>query len=89
MITKAVRLYGKQDLRLEEIELPSLTEDEILAKVVSHCICMSSYKANKPGTDHKRIPINVAESLITIGHEISGELVDIVANWKHKFKARL
>ena len=42
MKTKALRLYGKEDLRLEEFELPEPKEDEILAKVVSDSICMSS-----------------------------------------------
>jgi len=87
MKTKAVRLYGKEDLRLEEFELPAITADEILAKVVSDSICMSSYKAAKQGTDHKRIPDDVAEKPIIIGHEFAGELVEIGANWKHKFKA--
>jgi threonine dehydrogenase-like Zn-dependent dehydrogenase len=87
MRTRAVRLYGKEDLRLEEFELPAITADEILAKVVSDSICMSSYKAAKQGADHKRIPANVAENPIIIGHEFSGELVEIGANWKHKFKA--
>ena len=41
MKTKALRLYGKEDLRLEEFELPELKDDEILAKVVSDSICMS------------------------------------------------
>jgi len=31
MKTKAVRIYGKKDLRLEEFELPALKDDEILA----------------------------------------------------------
>ena len=31
MKTKAVRLYGKMDLRMEEFELPAIKEDEILA----------------------------------------------------------
>lgn len=30
MKTRAVRLYGKKDLRLEEFELPEIKEDEIL-----------------------------------------------------------
>ena len=30
MKTKALRLYGKEDLRLEEFELPELKDDEIL-----------------------------------------------------------
>ena len=45
MKTRAVRLYGKKDLRLEEFELPAIGKDEILAKVVTDSICMSSYKA--------------------------------------------
>jgi threonine dehydrogenase-like Zn-dependent dehydrogenase len=87
MKTKAVRLYGKEDLRLEEFELPAIKDDEILAKVISDSICMSSYKAAKQGADHKRIPNDVAKNPIIIGHEFSGELVEIGANWKHKFKA--
>ena len=62
MKTKAVRLYGKNDLRVEAFELPAMGEDEILAKVVSDSLCMSSYKAATQGTDHKRIPDDVAEN---------------------------
>ena len=87
MKTRAVRLYGKEDLRLEEFELPSITADEILAKVVSDSICMSSYKAAKQGTGHKRIPAGVDENPVIIGHEFAGELIEIGDNWKHKFKA--
>ncbi len=87
MKTKAVRLYGKGDLRLDEFELPAINDDEILAKVVTDSICMSSYKAAKQGTAHKRIPDNVADNPVMIGHEFSGELIEIGANWKHKYKA--
>ncbi len=87
MRTKAVRLYGKNDLRLESFELPAINDDEILAKVVSDSICMSSYKAAHQGTDHKRIPDNVAENPVIIGHEFSGEIVKVGANWQHKFSA--
>jgi len=87
MKTKAVRLYGKEDLRLEEFELPAIKSDEILAKVISDSICMSSYKAATQGTDHKRVPADIAENPIIIGHEFSGELVEIGADWQHKFKA--
>ena len=87
MKTKAIRLYGKKDLRMEEFELPEINEDEILAKVISDSICMSSYKAASQGSGHKRIPNNIAENPILIGHEFAGELVEIGDNWKHKFKA--
>lgn len=77
MKTKAVRLYGKNDLRLEEFELPEIKDDEILAKVFTDSVCMSSYKAAYQGTDHKRVPDDVAQNPIIIGHEMCGELVEI------------
>ena len=86
MKTRAVRLYGKKDLRLEEFDLPPIKEDEILAKVVTDSLCMSSYKASSQGTDHKRIPDDVAENPIIIGHEFAGELLEVGSKWAHKFK---
>ena len=54
MKTKAVRLYGVRDLRLEEFELPEIKEDEILVKVMSDSICMSTYKLVEQGKKHKK-----------------------------------
>lgn len=87
MKTKACRLYGKKDLRLEEFELPPIKNDEILAKIVSDSVCMSSYKAAMQGEDHKRVPNDVAENPIIIGHEFCGEILEVGAKWQHKFKA--
>ena len=42
MKTKAIRINGVNDLRLDEFELPEIRDDEILAKVVSDSICMSA-----------------------------------------------
>jgi len=86
MKTKAVRLYGKKDLRLEEFELPKIKENEILAKVVCDSLCMSSYKAASQGTDHKRIPNDAAINPVIIGHEFAGELVEIGSKWSSQFK---
>ncbi len=85
MKTKAVRLYGKKDLRIEEFELPPLGEDEILARVVTDSLCMSSYKASIQGTEHKRIPDDVAEHPVMIGHEFAGEIVEVGAKWQEQF----
>jgi L-sorbose 1-phosphate reductase len=87
MKTKAVRLYGKKDLRVEEFELPQINNDEILAKVVTDSICMSSYKAANQATDHKRVPNDVADNPIIIGHEFAGEIVEVGDKYKEKFKA--
>ena len=86
MKTKAVRLYGTCDLRLEEFELPQIKEDEILAKVVSDSICMSSYKSSHQGAAHKRVPNDVAEHPTIIGHEFAGEIVEVGARWAGQFK---
>jgi len=86
MKTLAVRLYGKEDLRLEEFDLPPLKDNEILAQVISDSICMSSYKAAEQGADHKRVPDDVAENPTIIGHEMSGRLVEVGRNWRKAFK---
>lgn len=86
MKTKAVRLYGKCDLRLEEFELPQIKDDEILAKVVSDSICMSSYKSSHQGAEHKRVPDDIAEHPTMIGHEFAGEIVEVGAKWQDQFK---
>ena len=40
MKTRAVRLYGEMDLRMEEFELPAIKDTEILACVISDSICV-------------------------------------------------
>lgn len=87
MKTKAVRLYGKDDLRLEEFELPAIGEDEILAKVVCDSICMSSYKASHQADTHKRVPRDIAEHPTIIGHEFAGEVVEVGTCWQNEWKA--
>lgn len=75
MKTKAVRLYGEKDLRLEEFELPKLKNGEILIKVISDSVCMSTYKTAKQGATHIRVPNNVAENPVIIGHEFCPRLL--------------
>ena len=87
MQTKCVRLHGQNDLRLETIELPEIKDDEILVKNISDSICMSSYKAAIQGANHKRVPDDVAENPVIIGHEFCGEIVKVGARWEGKFKA--
>ena len=87
MKTTAVRLYGKEDLRLETFDLPEITENEILARIVSDSICMSTFKAAEQGAAHKRVPNDVAENPIIVGHEFCGEIVEVGAKWQNEFKA--
>lgn len=87
MITKALRLYGKNDVRVEEFELPPIKDDEILAKVVCDSLCMSSYKAAIQGEDHKRVPNDIAQNPVMLGHEFAGEIVQVGKKWKDRYSA--
>jgi threonine dehydrogenase-like Zn-dependent dehydrogenase len=86
MKTKAARIYGQNDIRLEEFELPPIKDDEILARIVSDSICMSSHKLAIQGNAHKRVRGDLKQNPVIIGHEFCGELVEIGAKWKGQFK---
>ncbi|MBE6703454.1 MAG: L-sorbose 1-phosphate reductase [Ruminococcaceae bacterium] len=79
MKTTAVRLHGAMDLRLDEFELPALGEKEILVHFITDSLCASTYKAVKLGTDHKRVPPDVAENPVMVGHEMCGVITEVGA----------
>ncbi len=86
MKAKAVRLHAANDLRLEEFELPQIKDDEVLVRVVSDSICMSTYKCATLGVDHKRVHEDVAEHPAIMGHEFAGDIVEVGAKWADRFK---
>lgn len=79
-------MYGLDDLRLEEFELPEIKDDEILVKVMSDSICMSTYKLVKQGKKHKRAPQNIDTNPIIVGHEFAGDIVQVGKKWQDQFK---
>ncbi len=85
METKAVRIHGKMDLRLETVELPDIGPDDVRIKIISDSLCMSSYKAAVEGPEHKRVPNDCAENPTIIGHEFCGQIVEVGENWKDKY----
>lgn len=86
MQTLALRLHGKNDLRLERFELPEPADDEILADIITNSICMSDHKAAAQGPDHKRVPKDLAQHPIIIGHEFCGTLLRVGKKWRHQFR---
>ena len=87
MKTRAVRLYGENDLRLEEFDLPEIKDDEILAKVISDSICMSSHKLAMQGVKHKRVRHDLGKQQPIIGHEFCGIIEKVGTKWAERFKA--
>ncbi|MCX8187987.1 MAG: zinc-binding dehydrogenase [Nitrososphaeria archaeon] len=64
----ALRLFGKEDLKLEKVGEPTLEEPGAILRVRATSICATDIKAYTTGARTK-IPI-------TLGHEFSGEIVD-------------
>lgn len=87
MKTKAVVLHGKNKVSIREFDLPEITEDELLVKVVSDSICLSSYKAVLRGEDHKRVPDDISEKPIILGHEFAGIIEQVGDNLKDRYEA--
>ena len=86
MQTRAVRLYGERDLRLDTYDLPPIKDDEILVKIITDSVCMSTYKLAQQGDRHTRTPSEpLAQHPIVIGHEMSGVIIEVGEKWKDKY----
>ena len=87
MKTQAAAIYGQNDVRLREFELPPLGDDELLVKVISDSVCLSTWKAAKLGANHKRVPDNVAEHPAITGHECAGIIEQVGKNLQQRYRA--
>ena len=86
MKARAARLHAANDVRIDEFELPPIKDDEILVKIVCDSICMSTYKMAKLGVEHKRVHADVADHPAILGHELAGDIVEVGAKYKDKYK---
>lgn len=86
MKTKASDCMVLTNLRTEEFELPEIKDDEILVKIVSDSICMSTYKCAIQGKAHKRVPQNVDTHPTIMGHEFAGDIIKVGKKWQNQFK---
>lgn len=85
MKTKAVRLHGEKDVRMDEVTLPELRDDAIMIKIICDAICMSSWKAIQQGSRHLMVPEDVAENPAALGHELCGIVVKAGSKWADKY----
>jgi L-sorbose 1-phosphate reductase len=86
MQTLALRLHGKNDLRLDTFKLAAIKDDEILADIWTNSICMSCHKLAIQGQDHKRVPRDLAKHPVIIGHEFCGTILQVGKKHQDKFK---
>ena len=86
MKTRAVRLYGESDLRLEEFDMGELKDDEILMELITDSVCMSTYKESIQGAKHQRVNDDISEHPIIVGHEFAGIIREVGAKWKDKYQ---
>ena len=76
----AARLYGANDLRLEEIPTPKIADDEVLVKVKKAALCGTDLRMYKNGA-----AAATPEKPLIIGHEFSGDIAEVgknVQEWK-------
>lgn len=87
MKSTAAVLSGKNSVYVKEVDLPEIGEEELLVKVVSNSVCLSTYKAAIRGADHKRVPDDVSkEHPVITGHEFAGYIVKVGEKLKDQFE---
>lgn len=62
---KVIRLYGKEDLRIGEVETPQIGSEDVLLRIKAASICGTDLHIYHGGYPLKRLPI-------ILGHEYSG-----------------
>jgi L-iditol 2-dehydrogenase len=70
-MTAAV-LYGKEDLKIEQVPVPKIKSDEVLVRVRTALTCGTDLKVYRQGY-HARMIVPPA----IFGHELAGEIVDM------------
>jgi len=71
----AARLYGKDDLRIEQIPVPDILDDEILLKVKAAAVCGTDLRMLKNGANG----VDEQHPLV-LAHEFSGVIEKLGAN---------
>lgn len=80
-LMKATRFYGPEDLRLEDVEVPTLKNGEILIRIKAALTCGTDLKAYRQGH-----PVLLGENYpVPFGHECAG-IVEQVGPGVTKFQ---
>lgn len=85
MKSNAIRLYGKNDIRLDTLEIPNPKPNELLVKIIVDSQCTSTLKEIALGNDHSRTPNNLESNPVIIGHELAGVIEEVGADYTSQF----
>ena len=77
MKSSVVRLYGKNDLRKENIEISAAKDGEIIADVICCAVCSTCSKVAMLGQEHERVPKNLMNNPVILGHEFCAKVVEV------------
>src|SRR5256885_10405114 len=67
---KAAVFYGPEDLRLEDLPEPSISDDQLLLKTVACAVCGSDVRTYHFGASNITGPV-------IIGHEVTGTIAQV------------
>lgn len=74
----AAVLYNQNDLRIEDVPRPEISDDEVLLRSRAASICGTDMRIYRHG--HSRLPANTKRIL---GHEMAGEVAEVGKNLKN------
>jgi len=76
---KAAMIYGKKDVRIQDVEVPEVTEGKVKVKIEWAGICGSDLHIYHHGAilSDKEHPISGRKPPVVLGHEFAGTVVDI------------
>lgn len=79
---KAARIYGKQDIRIENVDIPEPKDDQVQVKVKFVGICGSDIHMYSEGLSlpYEKNPLSGKTVPIIEGHEFSGQVVKVGRN---------
>ena len=77
MQSRAAVILSKNKVEVRVLDLPDLGPDEILMRVVSSSMCLSTYKAMSLGSEHKRVPDDLEDVPVMTGHEFAGVIEQV------------
>lgn len=85
MQSRASVIFGTNKVEVNVVDLPEIGCDEILMRVVSSSMCLSTYKALSLGSEHKRVPDDITDVPVITGHEFAGVVEQVGQDLSEKY----